>query len=179
VDDRCSERAADVLDVAAHRPAVERDALVHQVLLEPVVRHAERELRRDHVRDRRRVKQRPRKQRLGAGHRLHRRFPVADHLVLGDPLDQDREAAAPEHQLLAVLEPDPPAPARLALIVEDLDQNARQLADAEVAAALGRGARPWRRLGLGLDRVLGLADRVVEILLQLGLAGEQVAQREL
>jgi len=53
------------------------------------------------------------------------------------------------------------------------------LLGAQIAAPLGRWPCARRRLGLPIDRVLDLADGVVELALKLGLAGKQAAQREL
>ena len=124
------------------------------------------------------MQQRAGEQRLGARHGLDRRLLVAEHFILGHSLDQDGEAAALEHELQAVLEPDPPRAVRLVSFVEDLDNDTRQLAEVEVPTPLGRGA--WtRRLGVRIHCVLDLADRVVELLLEPRLAREQVAQCEL
>jgi hypothetical protein len=46
-----TERAAGFFDVAAHHAAIELNALIGDVLLEPIVRHAERELLHEDVRD--------------------------------------------------------------------------------------------------------------------------------
>lgn len=48
--------------------------------------------------DRRAVEPRAREQHLGARHQLDRRLAVAEHLVLVDPLDQDRESAPPKRR---------------------------------------------------------------------------------
>jgi len=63
--------------------------------------------------------------------------------------------------------------------MKDLDQRPRELAELEVAAALGRGSRSRCGLGVRIGRVLGFADGVVELLLQVGLTGEQISECEL
>jgi hypothetical protein len=55
VHDRRAQGVTGLLDIPAHRPSIQRDTLIGEILLEPVVRHPEPELRHDHVRDRRRV----------------------------------------------------------------------------------------------------------------------------
>ena len=72
-DDRRAQGVAGVLHIAAHRAAVQRRALIFQLLLEPIGRHAERKLRGDHVRHRGGVQEAARKQRLGRRRRHHRR----------------------------------------------------------------------------------------------------------
>lgn len=86
------------------------------------------------------MEQRTREQRLGARHGLDRRLTVVNHLVLGDPLDQYRKATAPGHELRAVLEADASPAAGLVLLVLDLDDDSRQLAEVQVPAPLGEWA---------------------------------------
>jgi hypothetical protein len=92
--DRRTEGVAGMLDAVAHQPAVEARALVQAVALEPVVRPAERELRRENVRDRRGVQQRLGEQHRGRRRGDHGRHAGLDDLGLGDALDHDEIAAA-------------------------------------------------------------------------------------
>lgn len=134
-----------MLDVAAHRAAVHRGALLLERLLEPIVRDAERRLRGEHVRHRRRVQEAARKQRLGRRRRHHRWAGLAGDFIARDALDQDAEAAGPEHELRVVFEADAADALLPELGVEDLDRVPRQLAGEEGAAALRR--RPGPRGG--------------------------------
>ena len=168
-----------MLDVAAHQPAIEAHALVQEVALEPVVRDAERELRREDVRDGRGVQQRFGEQRLGRRRRDHGRHAVLGDLVLRDALDHDEEPTATERELGRVLESDQPCAAGLERRIADLDGDARQIAREQIAAAMRARfalALGWVRRG---RRVLRLLDGGVEIRLELRLGREQVTEREL
>ena len=177
--DRRPERVARVLDVPAHQAAIERHALVRERLLEAVVRRAERELRRQHVGDRRRVEQRLGEQRGRARRRDDGRLVVLVDLVLREALEEDVEPARPVGELRRVLEADAPAAPRLERLVEDLEHHARQLAREQIAPAVGPrrpGARALRR---GRRGGRGVLDLLVQGALELRFAREQVAEREL
>ena len=134
-----------------------------EVALQPVVRHAERELRSEDVRDGRGVQQRLGEQRLRRRRRDHGRHAVLDDLVLRDALDHDEEPAATERELGRVLEPDQPCTTGLERRITDLHRDARQIAREQIAAAM----RARFALALGWvwrgRRVLRLLDGRVEI----------------
>ena len=100
------ERAARFVGVATHRAAIELRIVLSQVLLEPVVRDAERELLHQDERHDGRVKKPAREQRLRRFYTDDRSAVRARHLVLGDALDQHGEARRTVHELQALLEAD-------------------------------------------------------------------------
>ena len=80
----------------------------------------------------------PRKQRLpGSARSPPSVDPFSITSYLATRFTSTHEAAAPEHQLLALLEADPPASLGFQLLVEDLHQAAGQAAREQVAAPFG------------------------------------------
>jgi hypothetical protein len=178
VDDGCAERAAGLFDVTTHDAAAELDALIRQVLLESMVRHAERELLHQDVRDHRRVQQSATEQRLRC---LDPKdgWPIfARQLVLGGALDEHREAAATKHELQAFLEADPLG-GLLQILVQDFQQKTRQIAGRKVPTTLGpRLVDGWLCPALIIAAV-GLGYGLIELLLELLFCIQEAAQREL
>jgi hypothetical protein len=176
---RGTERVAHLLHVPAHGAPVQALALRLQVLLEPVVGHAQRELLHGEEGQGGGVQQTARDQELGHLGREHRRLPTNRDLVLEHALDQHPPAARLVHQLVAVVVTDDLAlgcQLRIGNIDHDLGERRRR----QIAAPFGlraRGRRPgWFRRRGGL--VFGSGE-VVELLLQGLLLVEEIAQGEL
>jgi hypothetical protein len=122
--------------VAAHHSTVELNALVEDVLLEPVVRHSEAEFLHQYVSDHRRVEQAPREQRLRQIHAEHGRPILTGHLVLGGALEEHRKAAATIDELRRLV-PTDKLGGPLELWIAKFERESRKVAAEQIAAALG------------------------------------------
>jgi hypothetical protein len=181
VDDGRPESIARFFDIAAHRDATEFHALVCEVLLEPVMRHTEREFLHQDVRDDGRVQHPAREERLGSLDAEHRGTVFPGDFVLGRTLDENRPAPATVDEVEGFIEADSLC-RLLELSVENVEGRPRQVACEPIPAPRPRrfGLR-FRRLGRGAlaGLVICLSDGLIELLLQLLLRREQVAERQL
>ncbi len=181
VHDRRADGVAGFFDVAAHHATPKLDALVLDVLLEPVVRHAQRELLHHDVGDDRRMQQAARKEALRCRHTQHRGSVFAWNFVLRSAFDQHCVAAPAKYEVEVFLEPDPLG-GTLELFVQDLEQDSGQVADRQIPTAGGLGFRLVTRRCSGAITTIGrfcLGDGLVQLLLEQLVRVEQAAEREL